>query len=1122
MKKLFFLAVALAASALLVTAADKPRKLVLIAGKPSHPPGMHEFRAGSLLLEKCLKGVPGFTIEVHTNGWVRDEKTFADADAVVIYADGGGGHPAVQGNHKEVLGALIRRGVGFGAMHYGVEVVPTQAGAEFNEWIGGHYAKDISCNPIWEPDYQKFPTHPITRGVQPFKTKDEWYFNMSFREGMKGVTPILVAKPSDAVRNGPYVYPKGPYAHIQAAKGRDETMMWAVERADGGRGFGFTGGHFHANWGNDQQRKVVLNAFLWLAKAEVPVKGVESKITGADLAANLDPKGAPKAPAPKQAAAPKGPAPKAAFTSAVVTRQTAGHAVDVDVDIAGWKELHLVVTDAGDGYTADWADWIEPRLVDAGGKETKLTELKWTAAHAQWGQVRVGANAKGDPLKVAGKSVSTGIGTHANSVISYALPDGHKFTRFKARAGLDNGGTDQGGGSTVQFQVFAAAPAQIAADGAAKGPRPPAVAGPEREPANALAGLDAGSGLKVQLFAAEPLLLSPSNLEVDHKGRVWVCEVVNYRGRNGTRPEGDRILVLEDTDGDGKADKQTVFHQGRDIDSALGVCVLPGLDGKTTKVIVSCAPNVFIFTDENGDLKSDKKELLFTKVGNPQHDHSTHAFVFGPDGRLYWNYGNTGKGVSDKDGNPITDRAGNVVSDKGQPYRQGMAFRCNPDGSGFEVLGHNFRNNYEVAVDSFGTLWQSDNDDDGNRSVRINYVMEFGNYGYVDELSGAGWKAGWDAANKKAKISEDDKPRFHWHMDDPGVVPTLLVTGAGSPTGITVYEGDLLPAPFRGQVIHCDAGPNVVRAYPVKSAGAGYTASIAPVLTGTRDKWFRPADVCVAPDGSLIVADWYDPGVGGHAMGDLSRGRLFRVTVPGTEKYTAPKLDWSTPAGAVTALKSANLTARYLGYTALKNNGAKAEAELVKLFKSDNARHRARALWLLAQLPNGKAHLAAALKDQDADLRITALRAARSYHLDPHAATVQLVGDRSPAVRRECAIALRHSKASDAPALWARLAQAHDGQDRWYLEALGLAADRNEAACFAAWQAAVGANWNTPAGRDIIWRSRTPAAAPLIAKLILDAKTSGPDKARFLRALDFIPKCKEKDDALATIALGAL
>ena len=301
MKKLILLTLTALLTGLVATpAADSPRKLILIAGKPSHPPLMHEFRAGSLLLEKCLQGVPGLTVEVHTNGWVSDEKSFTGADAVVIYADGGGGHPAVQGNHKEVLAALLKRGVGLGCMHYGVEVVPEQAGALFNDWIGGHYAKDFSCNPIWEPDYQKFPTHPVTRGVQPFNTKDEWYFNMKFRDDLAHVTPILVAKPSDATRDGPYVYPKGPYPHIQAAKGRDETMMWTFERADGGRAFGFTGGHFHLNWGNDNQRKVVLNALLWLAKVEVPKAGVESKVTQEELMLNLDLKNAPKPPQPKK------------------------------------------------------------------------------------------------------------------------------------------------------------------------------------------------------------------------------------------------------------------------------------------------------------------------------------------------------------------------------------------------------------------------------------------------------------------------------------------------------------------------------------------------------------------------------------------------------------------------------------------------------------------------------------------------------------------------------------------------------------------------------------------------------------------------------------------------------
>ena len=175
-----------------------------------------------------------------------------------------------------------------------------RAGAQFKRWIGGYYENMYSCNPMWEPNFTSFPVHPITRGVKPFQIKDEWYMNMRFTDGFTAdgpaenngtkFVPILVAKPSDAVRNGPYVAPKGPYAHIQAASGRAEAMMWAVERPDGGRGFGFTGAHYHDNWANDDFRKIVLNALVWVAKGEVPPNGIESHVTPDDLNANLDSK----------------------------------------------------------------------------------------------------------------------------------------------------------------------------------------------------------------------------------------------------------------------------------------------------------------------------------------------------------------------------------------------------------------------------------------------------------------------------------------------------------------------------------------------------------------------------------------------------------------------------------------------------------------------------------------------------------------------------------------------------------------------------------------------------------------------------------------------------------------
>ena len=284
-------------------AADPQRnlKLVLIAGSPSHPPGMHEFRAGSLLLERRLAQLPGLVVERHDNGWVGHEATLDDADAVVFYADGGPKHPLRDKARLALIGRHVARGMGLGCMHYGVEVLPEEAGEEFRQWLGGHYEHEWSCNPIWKPSFERFPDHPVASGVRPFAVEDEWYFNMRFRQGFDAsgpaeldgakFTPVLVARPSDAVRDGPYVYPKGPYPHIQAAKGREEAMLWTIERTDGGRGFGFTGGHFHRNWQHDEYRKVVVNAIAWLVGFQVPALGIgTSTVTDDEIGRNLDPK----------------------------------------------------------------------------------------------------------------------------------------------------------------------------------------------------------------------------------------------------------------------------------------------------------------------------------------------------------------------------------------------------------------------------------------------------------------------------------------------------------------------------------------------------------------------------------------------------------------------------------------------------------------------------------------------------------------------------------------------------------------------------------------------------------------------------------------------------------------
>lgn len=630
----------------------------------------------------------------------------------------------------------------------------------------------------------------------------------------------------------------------------------------------------------------------------------------------------------------------------------------------------------------------------------------------------------------------------------------------------------------------------------------------QHDPKYALAGLKTASGLETTLFAAEPMLVNPTNIDVDAKGRVWVCEAYNYRPAitgNPTHKDGDRIVILEDQNGDGKADVSKTFYQGTDLQSPLGIWVMGN------RVIVSNSPHVYVFTDTDGDDKADKKEILFTGLGGEQHDHGMHTFIFGPDGKWYFNFGNEGKQIRDKDGKAIFDRSTGQAIDK-ENYRQGMVFRCNPDGSDMEVVGQNFRNNYEVALDSYGTMWQSDNDDDGNKGVRINYVMEYGNYGYTDEMTGAGWQV------NRTNV-EPETPRKHWHLNDPGVVPNLLQTGAGSPTGMVVYEGKLLPAQFQNQMIHCDAGPNVVRSYPVQKDGAGYKATIVPIIEGVRDQWFRPSDVCVAPDGSLLISDWYDPGVGGHQAGDQNRGRIFRVA-PTSTPYTIPKVDVATTEGAVTALQSPNMSVRYLGWTKLHEMGSKAEKALVSLYtSSDNPRMKARALWLLSQIPGkGRGHIETALKDANPDLRITALRAARELKLDLIPYIKQLVTDPDIQVRRECAIALRRNTSPQAPGLWAQLASQHDGKDRWYLEALGIGADGQWDNYFAAWLKQAGADpIANAAGRDIVWRARTKESVPLLAKLAADPATDLNQRLRYFRAFDFNPGATEKSNALLAI-----
>jgi putative membrane-bound dehydrogenase-like protein len=624
-------------------------------------------------------------------------------------------------------------------------------------------------------------------------------------------------------------------------------------------------------------------------------------------------------------------------------------------------------------------------------------------------------------------------------------------------------------------------------------------------------------GLKASLWASEPGMVNPTNIDIDAKGRVWVTEAANYRGMH-PRPEGDRIMILEDTKHTGVADSYKVFVQDKLLFAPLGICVLGN------KVIVAQSPNILIYTiDDSGEHPVGPPEVLYTGFGGTNHDHGAHAGIFGPDGRFYFNCGNEGDhtpilkygtAVQSKEGQPIVDITGTEIGNdaktfhgrpkqRGEGYREGLALSSNLDGSEFQVLGYNFRNNYELTVDSFGTVWQSDNDDDGNQGVRINYVMEGGNFGYTGP-NGSNW--GRDRDQYKAAFPNLTKPEAHWHLRWPGIVPNLLNTGAGAPCGICVYEGDLLPEVYRGALLHCDAGPNIVRAYvtrpggvgpadimkPVSpdeaktfkdgaspAGGAGYEAVAIELVKGN-DNWFRPDDICVGPDGAVYIADWYDPGVGGHATGDTGakdnwqklHGRIYKLAPEGYTPSAPPKLDLDTVGGQIAALNSPNLATRYLAYAKLAGaiNEAPVMEALKKQFDTDtNARHRARALWLLARSKDGEKAVVKGLKDKDADIRVTAFRAARRIKLDVAQISGEVLADQAPAMWREMCLALQFDQSEKVLPLLVKLADKYDGKDRWYLEAFGIACNGREKQVLAAWES--GHQNKDPKNNDgITWR----------------------------------------------------
>ncbi len=626
----------------------------------------------------------------------------------------------------------------------------------------------------------------------------------------------------------------------------------------------------------------------------------------------------------------------------------------------------------------------------------------------------------------------------------------------------------------------------------------PAVANAQVAPDKALSTFKVHSeGLELSLWASEEVggFCNPTCIDVDHKGRVWVCESVNYRHtihrQPPRRPEGDRILILEDTKGEGKADKCTVFYQAPEILAPLGIAVAKDPVGPGYKVFVCQSPDILVFTDKEGKGKADGPPTkLLTGFNGIDHDHGVHGILIGPDMKLYFSIGDPGvTNLQSSDGK------GRKFSSNNTDVQAGTIWRCELDGTKLELLADNFRNEYEPCVDSFGTIVVSDNDDDGNQQTRICYVMPGGNYGY-------------HAAHKTS----------HWNEEQPGIVPKILRTYFGSPTGICVYEGTLLPKQYWGQPLHTDAGPREVRCYHLTADGAGYDVKREDMVTST-DNWFRPSDVCVAPDGSAYIADWYDPGVGGHGIGDFTRGRIYRLAPKGN-KPNAPKVDLESKEGLTAALASPNLAVRYMAMAKMEvMKPSEAFAVLnAAVAQKENRWLRARASWQLARL--GIQHhdktamcqaLVAGLSSKDPDFNALAIRIAKEFlkntefelNFDPkvlHALDYELS---SPVVRREFLMAARDDETDKFRSLIYDLAKQYDGKDRFYLEAVGIAVghfDKARRDVILADFDKEFPQWNDKVA-DLVWELQPPAMLPTLGQRLADKSLTPAQRGRIVDIL---------------------
>jgi len=497
--------------------------------------------------------------------------------------------------------------------------------------------------------------------------------------------------------------------------------------------------------------------------------------------------------------------------------------------------------------------------------------------------------------------------------------------------------------------------------------------GPALTPQEAIQKMTVPPGFTVELVAGEPDIINPVAMTFDERGRIWITESVEYP-RSSAGKGKDRIKILEDTDGDGKIDKVTVFAEGLNIPSGIAV----GHGG----VWVANAPDLLFMQDTDGDGKADKVEVVATGFGRSDTHELPNSLTWGPDG---WLYGLNGVF------NP------SVVRCQGKEFRFTCAlWRIHPRTREFQVVCEGTSNPWGIAWDGEGSAFVS--------ACVIDHLWHLTETGYYHRQGGA-------------------YPPFTWKLGS--IVKHRHQKAAYC--GIHYFDSDAYPAEYRERLYMGNIHGGCVNVDVLKRDGSTYLATPAPDFLKANDQWFMPVSQKTGPDGCLYILDWYDRY---HCYQDARRdpqgidrlnGRLYRIRYQDTPR--APQFDLAreTDDQLIQRLHSPNVYFRDIAQRLLNERATPAvQARLQHLVLDETAPRKARmhALWSLIGIgPLDPAFQQKLLEHKESSYRAWAVRAAGNAGKVDAAVRDKirtLVGDPSPDVQLQVAIAARKIEGIEA------------------------------------------------------------------------------------------------------------